>query len=182
MPDEQKQQWNAKDAKRGRGRGGRGKGGGRMPREEKEFDQRILDLARVTRVMKGGKRLSFRATVMVGDRKGRVGLGVGKAQDVSQAIAKATRYGEKGLIRVPMIRQTIPHRVDVKYGSARLMIKPAPRGTGIRAGGVVRVALELGGVPNAVSKIFGSKNKINNARAVLIALQSFKEVRKGKQE
>lgn len=179
----EKKPMDAKEQKRGgRGGGGRGRGGPRREREVKEFDQRILDIARVTRVMKGGKRLSFRASVLAGDRKGRVGLGVGKAQDVSQAIAKATRRAEKGLIRIPIIRETIPHRVDVKYGSARLMLKPAPRGTGIRAGGVVRIALELGGVPNAVSKIFGSKNKINNARAVLIALQSFKEVRKGKVE
>lgn len=148
---------------------------GGQEREEKEFDQRVLDLARVTRVMRGGKRMSFRACIVIGDRKGRVGVGLGKGADVTGAIAKGVKRAEKDLIHVTLVRETIPHRVDVKYGAAKIMLKPAPPGTGIRAGGVLRVILELAGIPNVVSKIFGSKNKINNARATIQALQSFKK-------
>lgn len=145
------------------------------PREEKEFEQRVLDLARVTRVTAGGKRMRFRACIAIGDKKGRVGIGIAKGADVASAIVKANRQAEKSLVTVTMIRETIPHRVDAKFGAAVIMLKPAPAGTGIKAGGVVRILLALAGVPNIVSKIFGSKNKINNARATLVALQSFKK-------
>lgn len=151
------------------------KGFSRGPQEEKEFEQRMLDLSRVTRVTAGGKRMRFRACIAIGDKKGRVGIGVAKGADVASAIVKANRQAEKSLIKVTMVRETIPHRVDAKFGAAIVMLKPAPAGTGIKAGGVVRVLLALAGVPNVVSKIFGSKNKINNARATLVALQSFKE-------
>lgn len=153
------------------------KGSLRQPKEEKEFEQRVLDLARVTRVTAGGKRMRFRACIAVGDKKGRVGVGVAKGADVASAIAKANRQAEKNIIRVTLLRETIPHRVDVKFGAAIVMMKPAPVGTGIKAGGVVRILLELAGVPNVVSKIFGSKNKINNARATIEGLQSFMEKR-----
>ena len=123
--------------------------------------------------MAGGKRMSFRACVVIGDRKGRVGVGVGKGADVSMAIAKGTKRAEKNFIVVPIVNETIPHRIEQKSGAAIIMLKPAPAGTGIRAGGAVRVVLELAGVPNAVGKIFGSKNKLNNARATILALQSF---------
>ena len=103
-----------------------------------------------------------------------MGVGVAKGADVASAIAKANRQAEKNLVRVSIVRETIPHRVDAKFGAAIVMLKPAPAGTGIKAGGVVRVLLALAGVPNVVSKIFGSKNKLNNARATLLALQSFK--------
>lgn len=142
--------------------------------EEKEFEQRVLDLSRVTRVTAGGKRMRFRACIAIGDKKGRVGVGVAKGADVASAIVKANRQAEKNCIKVTMRNETIPHRVDAKFGAAVIMIKPAPAGTGIKAGGVVRILLALAGVPNAVSKIFGSKNKINNARATIQALQSFK--------
>ena len=145
-----------------------------QPQEEKEFEQRVLDLARVTRVTAGGKRMRFRACIAIGDKKGRVGVGVAKGADVASAIVKANRQAEKNLIRVTIINETIPHRVDAKFGAAVIMLKPAPVGTGIKAGGVVRVLLALAGVPNAVSKIFGSNNKLNNARATIQALQSFK--------
>ncbi len=150
------------------------KGFSRGPQEEKEFEQRVLDLARVTRVTAGGKRMRFRACIAIGNKKGRVGVGVAKGADVASAIVKANRQAEKSLVTVTMVRDTIPHRVDAKFGAAIVMLKPAPAGTGIKAGGVVRVLLALAGVPNIVSKIFGSKNKINNARATLLALQSFK--------
>ncbi len=150
------------------------RGNPRGPQEEKEFEQRVLDLARVTRVTAGGKRMRFRAVIAIGDKKGRVGVGVAKGADVASAIAKANRQAEKNCIKVTMVNETIPHRVDAKFGAAVIMIKPAPAGTGIKAGGVVRILLALAGVPNAVSKIFGSKNKLNNARATIQALQSFK--------
>ncbi|MBI4281356.1 30S ribosomal protein S5 [Candidatus Uhrbacteria bacterium] len=142
--------------------------------EEKEFEQRVLDLSRVTRVTAGGKRMRFRACIAIGDKKGRVGVGVAKGADVASAIVKANRQAEKNCIKVTMRNETIPHRVDAKFGAAVIMIKPAPAGTGIKAGGVVRILLALAGVPNAVSKVFGSNNKINNARATIQALQSFK--------
>lgn len=151
------------------------RGFSRGAQEEKEFEQRVLDIARVTRVTAGGKRMRFRACVAIGDKKGRVGVGVAKGADVASAIVKANRQAEKNLVRVSMVRDTIPHRVDAKFGAAVVMLKPAPAGTGIKAGGVVRVLLALAGVPNVVSKIFGSKNKINNARATILALQSFKD-------
>ena len=170
-----------KKASRGKG-GQRGGKRYRREREEREFDQKILDLARVTRVMRGGKRMSFRACIALGDKKGRVAIGLGKAGDVTQAITKAARQAEKHMINVPIVRETIPQRIDTKFGAAHVMLKPAPRGTGIRAGGVVRMILDLAGVPNAVSKISGSNNRVNNARAVIKALQSFQKVRKGKEE
>ncbi len=148
--------------------------GNSREQEEKEFEQRVLDLSRVTRVTAGGKRMRFRACIAIGDKKGRVGVGVAKGADVASAIVKANRQAEKNCIKVTMRNETIPHRVDAKFGAAVIMIKPAPAGTGIKAGGVVRILLALAGVPNAVSKIFGSKNKINNARATIQALQSFK--------
>lgn len=155
------------------GQGGRP--GGRPGKfEDKEFDQRILELARVTRVTKGGKRMRFRACVIIGDRKGRVGYGIAKGVDVQSSVQKAATQAKKRLITVPFLQGTIPHRVDKKYASAVVLIKPAPKGTGIKAGGAVRVVLELAGVPNVVAKILGSSNKINNAKATIAALQMLK--------
>ncbi|MBI4262557.1 30S ribosomal protein S5 [Candidatus Uhrbacteria bacterium] len=143
--------------------------------EEKKFQQRILELARVTRVVKGGKRMRFRACVAIGDAGAhRVGLGIAKGADVAQAIAKATTQAEKNLHTIPLIRETIPHLLWTKYGAARLMIKPAPKGTGVKAGGVMRILCELGGVPNIVGKMMGSKNKLNNAQAILQAFDELK--------
>jgi len=152
--------------------GGRGQDRGRgRYAEKKEFDQRILDLARVTRVTKGGKRMRFRACVIIGDRKGRVGYGVAKGADVAASVNKAVTQAKKRLITVPLQNGTIPHAAYQKFSAASILIKPAPRGTGIKAGGAVRVVLELAGVPNAVAKILGSNNKINNAKAAMKALQ-----------
>lgn len=159
----------------GRGPGGRG-GMRRGPRmeEKKEFDQRILELARVTRVTKGGKRMRFRATVVIGDRKGRVGFGIAKGGDVQQSVNKAATQAKKRLITVPLVNETIPHAVSQKFAAASVLLKPAPKGTGIKAGGAVRVVLELAGVPNAVSKILGSANKINNTKATMAALKKLR--------
>jgi small subunit ribosomal protein S5 len=153
--------------------------GSRPPREKSEFDQIIVEIARVTRVMAGGKRMSFRACVVVGDRKGRVGLGLAKAKDVPMAVQKAVRQAEKNLIKVALREGTITHEVRSKYGAARILLKPAPQGTGIISGGAVRTVLELAGIENIVSKIFGSNNKINNIKATLSALSRLKKNKYG---
>ncbi len=158
-------------------KGGRGRGRGRRPqREPREFEQKILDLARVTRVTKGGKRMRFRTCLIIGDKKGRVGMGVAKGVDVATSVEKAFRRAKKNLVTVPLQNETLPHEILVKDGAAKVMMKPAPVGTGLKSGGPVRVVLELAGVPNAVTKILGSNNKINNARATFKALRSFKTV------
>ena len=142
-------------------------------REPREFEQRIVDLARVTRVMAGGKRLRFRACVAIGDKKGKVGVAIGKGADVAIAVNKAVNIAKKNMVEIPFRKGTIPHEVRVKLCGSRILLKPAPLGTGIKAGGVLRIVLELGGVPNVVAKILGSSNKINNAQALMKALQSF---------
>ena len=145
------------------------------PQEKKsELKQEIIDIARVTRVMAGGKRMSFRACVVVGDDQHRIGYGVAKGADVAAAVQKATRQAEKSMFQVPLKNETIPHSVFEKFGAARIMIKPAPKGTGVKAGGAVRVVLELAGVPNVVAKIMGTRNKINNVKATYEALRKLK--------
>ncbi|HBK34047.1 TPA: 30S ribosomal protein S5 [Candidatus Uhrbacteria bacterium] len=161
----------------GNGHGGRpqrsGRRGSQKDRPEaKEFEQKILDLSRVTRVTAGGKRMSFRCALVIGDRKGRVGFGIAKGGDVQVAIEKAFRQAKKCILQVPIVNETLPHMIRMKYGSACILLKPAPRGTGLKAGGAVRVLLELGGVANAVSKITNSKNKVNIAKATINALRS----------
>lgn len=146
----------------------------RPEREPREFDQKILDLARVTRVTKGGKRMRFRTCLVIGDRKGRVGMGVAKGKDVATSVEKAFRQAKKNLITVPLVDGTIPHAINIKLGAAKVMLKPAPKGTGLKSGGALRVVLELAGVPNAVSKILGTNSKINNAKALFKALESLK--------
>lgn len=165
---------------RGRGRGrGKARGRGRKPeREQREFEQKILDLARVTRVTKGGKRMRFRTCLIIGDRKGRVGIGVAKGVDVAISVEKAFRQAKKNLINVPMIDETLPHEIRSKFGSASILLKPAPKGTGLKSGGAIRLVLELSGVPNATSKILGSNNKINNAKATLRALKELGNAKK----
>ncbi len=156
--------------------GHRGPRGPRGPRaeEQKEFDQRILELARVTRVTKGGKRMRFRACVIIGDRRGRVGYGLAKGIDVAQSVNKAATQAKKRLITVPLVNETIPYAISRKFAAADILVKPAPKGTGVKAGGALRVVLELAGVPNVVGKILGSNNKINNAKAAFLALSSLK--------
>lgn len=167
----------------GRGGSGRGPGGGRGgdrgrgrrdEREPREFEQKILELARVTRVTKGGKRMRFRATLVIGDRRGRVGFGVSKGADVAVAVEKAFRQAKKNMVTVPLLKETIPHEVHTKFAAASVILKPAPQGTGLKSGGPARVVLELAGVPNAVSKLLGSSNKINNAKATFLALKALR--------
>lgn len=143
-------------------------------REERDFEQRIIEISRVTRVMAGGKRMSFRACVALGDMKGRVAYGVAKGSDVQIAIEKAVRKGQKKFINVPLVNDTISHEVRAKFGAARIMLKPAPQGSGVKAGGVMRTVLELAGVQNVVGKMMGSKNKINNVHVTIGALESLK--------
>jgi len=144
-------------------------------KEREEFSRQILDLARVTRVTKGGKQLSFRACVVLGDHNGRVGMGLSKGKDVQIAVDKAVNQAKKNIIFVPIMNDTIPHFIESKFKAAKILLKPAPNGSGIIAGGSVRVILELAGVPNVSSKILGkTKNKISIAKATLKALQSFK--------
>lgn len=157
----------------GKSRGDRGGHGGRRGRnqEDQEFAQKVIEIARVTRVMAGGKRMSFRAAVMIGDKKGRIGFGVKKGADVSMAVNKAVNQAKKNLMHVTMSGTTIPHEVGYKYAAARVFLKPAPEGTGILAGGAVRSVLELAGLKDVVGKMFGSRNKINNIRAAMKALE-----------
>jgi small subunit ribosomal protein S5 len=163
------------------GRGGqdnRGRGGdrrGRRPEqapEEKQFDERTLHVDRVARVVKGGRRFRFRALVVVGDRKNRVGIGISKGADVTAAVTKATEVAKKHMIAVPLYKGTLPHEVEAKVAGARILIKPASAGTGLIAGGVVRTILEVAGISNALSKSLGSTNKANTAYATITALQS----------
>lgn len=144
-----------------------------------EFEQKIIDLARVTRVTAGGKRLRFRACVAIGDRNGRVGVGLAKGQDVTMAISKAVVQAKKNLINIPIIRGTIPHEVLEKFKAAKILLKPAKTGKGIIAGGSVRTILELGGVPNVIAKILGNNNKLTNAWVTLNALSKFKPAKSG---
>ena len=147
----------------------------RMPKEKPEFDQQIVDLARVTRVTKGGKQLSFRATVLIGDHNGRVGYGVEKGKDVQIAVEKAVNNAKKNLISVPFIYSTIPHVVEAKHKAAKVLLKPAPQGSGVIAGGAVRAVLEMAGVQNVSSKMLGkSSNKMNNIKATFAALKAFR--------
>ncbi len=155
---------------------GNQKFGGR--KEKSEFDQKVLDIRRVTRVVAGGKRFRFRATVVLGDHKGRVGVGVDKGADTSESIEKAVRAAKKNLIVVQIKNGTIPHEVFGKFSSARVMLKPAGEGRGLVAGGPVRVVLSLAGITNISSKILGTTtNKLNNARAAIEALKKIKTAR-----
>lgn len=162
--------------------GAGGAGGARGPRRggndrEKprdEFEQRILDVARVTRVMAGGKRMNFRTCVAIGDRKGKIGVGVGKGADVTMAVNKAVNRAKRDMITVTMVDGTIPHQVLGHNGASRIIFKPAKKGKGIIAGGVARSILELAGVNNVTSKTLGGNNKLNNARCTIMALSELR--------
>ena len=157
-------------------RGGGGARGGRSRGPVDEFDQVIIDIARVTRVMAGGKRMRFRACVLVGNRKGKIGTAVAKGADVTLAVNKAATKARKHLITVSTINETIPHAITSKYKAAKVLLKPAPKGTGIIAGGAVRSVLDLAGISNVVAKTLGSNNKINNVLVTFDALSKLKKV------
>jgi small subunit ribosomal protein S5 len=140
--------------------------------EEKQFDEQVLHVDRVARVVKGGRRFRFRALVAVGDHKNRVGIGSAKGADVTAAVSKAVDIAKKNMVTVPIYKGTLPHEAQTKVGGAKILIKPASAGTGLIAGGVVRTILELAGVSNALSKSLGSSNKTNTAYATIDALKS----------
>ena len=146
----------------------------RPPREQevKEFDERVVHIDRVARVVKGGRRFRFRALVVVGDHKGKVGIGIAKGADVTAAINKAVEVAKKNFVKVSIYKGTIPHEAEVKISGARILLKPASPGTGLIAGGTVRIVLEVAGISNILSKSLGSSNKINVAYATVAALQT----------
>lgn len=143
--------------------------------EDKEWEERTVDLARVTRVTGGGKHLRFRACILIGNKKGQFGYGLSKGADVSMAITKAARQAKKHLYEIPLKNETIPHQTKAKFAASTVLIKPAPKGTGVKAGGALRIIFELAGVPNVVGKILGSKNKFNNIKAAIEAVKMLKK-------
>lgn len=146
------------------------------PREEKsDWQERVVQIRRVTKVVKGGKKLSFRAIVVIGNEKGQVGVGVGKASDVIGAVKKGVADGKKHLVEVPLTKSnSIPHPAQGSGGGAKVMMRPAAPGTGVIAGGAVRTVLELAGVKNILAKQLGSGNPLNNARATVSALDNLR--------
>jgi len=141
-----------------------------------EYKEKVLDLRRVTRVVAGGKRFRFRATVVVGDEKGKVGVGIAKGLDVAQAVEKAKLSAKKKLITILLKDHTIPHEVEAKFSAAKVIIKPAKKGHGLKAGGAVRAVLLLAGVRDATAKCLGrTKNKLTNAMTTIEALKKLKQ-------
>lgn len=138
----------------------------------KEFEEVVINIDRVARVVKGGRRFRFKALVVVGNHKGKVGVGVSKGQDVQTAISKATDVAKKNIITIPIVNETIPHDAEVKVSGAQVLIKPAAPGTGIIAGGVVRQVIGVTGIRNLLSKSLGSTNKVNIAYATIDALKT----------
>jgi small subunit ribosomal protein S5 len=154
-----------KNIMRQRGRG--------REREVKEYDERVIEVARVSRVVKGGRRIRFRALVVLGNHTGKLGMGIAKANEVADAVRKATALAKKNFVQIPIINGTIPHEVFVKHGGAKVLLKPASSGTSIVAGGSIRQVAELAGISDLLSKSLGSSNKINIVTATIKALTSF---------
>ncbi len=140
----------------------------------KEFEEKIVQVNRVSKKTQGGNKIGFSVLVVVGDKKGKVGVGLGGAADVAAAVKKAIAYAKKHMIAVPMKGTTIPHEVYVKKGAAQVLLKPAPPGTGIIAGGAVRAVVDAAGIRDIVSKILGSKNQASNVYATFAALESLR--------
>ncbi|MFA6963705.1 MAG: 30S ribosomal protein S5 [Patescibacteria group bacterium] len=142
-------------------------------KRDSEFEERVIEVRRVARTVKGGRRIRFRALVVIGNKKGKVGAGIGKANDVSEAVKKAVVAAKKDMIIVPIINGTIPYEMTTKFASAVVMLRPATSGTSIVAGGSVRAVAELAGITDLLSKMMGSPNKLNNVMATLKAFSSF---------
>ena len=143
----------------------------RQTKEKAQFDHEVLEISRVVRVVKGGRRFRFRAAVVVGDRAGKVGFGIGKSKDVQQAISKAQGQAQKNITEVPLIDGTIPFETTASFKGATVMMRPAKPGTGIISGGVVRTVADLAGITDLVSKLYGSSNRISNVYAALAAFE-----------
>jgi small subunit ribosomal protein S5 len=146
-------------------------------KEKKEYEEQVVHIDRIARTIAGGRRIRFRAAVVVGNRTGRVGIGVAKAVEVILAVQKAVTLAKKHLITVPIINDTIPYEIESQFGAAKVFLKPAARGTGIIAGGAVRAIADLAGIKNLLSKILGSQNQINNLRATMKALEELESAR-----
>jgi small subunit ribosomal protein S5 len=148
---------------------------GTRNRNKVEWSERVVAVQRVTKVVKGGKKLSFRAVIVVGNQTGQVGVGVGKASDVSTAVRKAVTDGKKNIITVPLTNSnSIPHKINGRFGAAKLVLVPSAPGSGVIAGGAVRIVLELAGIQNILSKQLGSNNLLNNARATIDGLSNLR--------
>ena len=152
----------------------RGRRDGAAPQQENEFDERLVFINRCSKVVKGGRRFSFSAVVVVGDREGRVGFGFGKANEVSEAIRKATEAAHRSVVTVTMKDKTIPHEVTGQCDGGRVLLKPASEGTGVIAGGGMRAVLEMAGVRDVLGKSQGSKNRLNVVKATLDALSKLR--------
>jgi small subunit ribosomal protein S5 len=148
----------------------------RESRAGDELEEIVVKVKRCAKVVKGGKRFSFNALVVVGDRKGRVGWGYGKANEVPFAVNKGIQEGKKKLIGVPVVRTTIPHEIREKHGATSVILRPACEGTGIKAGAAARAVLELAGVHNVLTKVFGSTNPINVVKATFTALEKLRTI------
>lgn len=142
------------------------------PQEPKEFEEKVIQVNRVSKKTTGGNKMSFSALVVIGDKKGRVGVGLGKSKDVASAIRKAITYAKKHLIDVPITKGTIPHDIFIKLGAAKIILKPAPEGSGVIAGGAARAVVEAAGIRNISAKVLGTKNQASNVYATLAALKS----------
>lgn len=146
-------------------------------KEKKEFEEKIVEVSRVSRTVQGGRRMRFRVLVAIGNHNGKIGFGIGKANEVALAAQKAVTEAKKNILTIRIVKETIPHEVVIKYGSAKLILLPASAGTSIIAGGAVRPIIELVGIKNILSKIIGSSNKINNVKATIEALKQLSEER-----
>lgn len=161
------------DDRRNRRGGGGGRGRrDRKPREPKEFEESIIQIDRVTRVTKGGRQLRFRVSVVIGDQKGRVGFGIGKSAEVMSGVQKAIACAKRNLVTVPIFEDTIPHAVSYKFKASKVFLLPAQEGKGVIAGGAVRKVLELSGIKNVLSKMHGSRNKLNSVYATMECLKA----------
>lgn len=152
------------------------RGGGDYQQAPKEFEETVVQINRISKKTKGGNQIRFSALVVVGDKKGKVGVGLAKAKDVRNAIRKSIEAAKRNMVLVPLTGTTIPYSVNQKYSAAKILLKPAPPGSGIIAGGPMRVVLEAAGVRDAVGRILGTKNKVSNVYATLKALETISEM------